>query len=342
LRERTEINEPMHRAIYAAHLVGLVARWGVSRDELLEGTGISAGALEDPDGTVPGTAMARLALRAIELTGEPGLGFYQGLYVKLSAHGAVGLAAMTSATLEQAIRVAERYFALRAQHIAVELRVEGEEAILEFIETVTLGRVRGFMLEAVITSFLQMTKTMLGRPVSCRIEVAIPEPAHFQGFAHLWPGPVRFSCPKSRLIVPKALLEAPLEMADRFASERALAECEQELARLGEASSLLASVRRQMMSMPRGFPTATDLAKKRHVSPRTIKRQLAAHGTSFQRLLDELRRDRALALLEDEGVSIARVADLLGYADPSNFNRAFRRWMGVAPTEWRLGRRHRA
>ncbi|MBC7172327.1 MAG: AraC family transcriptional regulator ligand-binding domain-containing protein, partial [Polyangiaceae bacterium] len=280
-----------HRAIYAAHLVGLVARWGVSRDELLEGTGISPGDLEDLDGSVSDAAMARLALRAIELTGEPGLGFYQGLYVKLSAHGAVGLAAMTSATLEDAVRVAERFFPLRAQHISVELRVEGDEAILEFIESVSLGRFRGFVLEATITSFVQMAKAMVGTPLAGRVEIAIPEPPHFQGFAHLWPGPVRFGCAHSRIIFSKSLLEAPLEMADTFASQRALAECEHELARLGETSSLLASVRRQMMSMPRGFPSVTELAKKRHVSPRTLKRQLADHGTSYQSLLDELRRD---------------------------------------------------
>lgn len=342
LRERTEINEPMHRAIYAAHLVGLVARWGVSRDELLAGTGISPASLEDLDGSVSGTAMTKLTLRAIELTGEPGLGFYQGLYVKLSAHGAVGLAAMTSATLEDAVRIAERYFPLRAQHMAVELRVEGDEATLEFLEMVRFGKERAFVIEAVLTGFVQMAKTMLGQPLLGRAEVAMPEPPYFQGFAHLWPGPVRFNCQKTRIIFPKSLLSAPLQMADTFASQKALAECEHELARLGETSTLLASVRRQMMSMPRGFPTVTELAKKRHVSPRTLKRQLAAHGTSFQTLLDELRRDRALALLDDEAQSIAKIADLLGYADPSNFNRAFRRWMGVAPTDWREARTRRA
>ncbi len=331
----------MHRAIYAAHLVALAARWGVVRDDLLRGTGISAGTLEDPDAPVPGASMAKLALRALELTGEPGLGFYQGLYVKLSAHGAVGLAAMTSATLEQAVRIAERYGPLRAQHMAVTLRVEGDEASLEFLELARVGRVRSFMIEAAVTSFVQMGKALLGRPLSGRIEVAMPEPPHFQGFAHLWPGPVRFSSPTTRLIFPRELLDAPREMADHFASARALEECEQELARLGETSTLLASVRRQMMALPRGFPSVTELAKKRHVSPRTLKRQLAAHGTSFQQLLDELRRDRALALLEDESQSIARVAELLGYSDPSNFNRAFRRWMGVAPTDWREARGRR-
>jgi AraC-like DNA-binding protein len=335
---RPEIHDTVHRAIYAAHLMSVAKRWGVTREALLEGTGLTAACLEDPDATIPGSAMRAMTERALELTGEPGLGFYVGLYVKLSAHGSVGLAAMTSATLEDALRIAERFSPIRGQHVALELTIGEEEAALTFHEMAPLGKTRHFVLETMITSFVQMAKTMLGRRPPGRVEVAMPEPDHFQGFAHLWPGPVRFGCAETRLLIPTGLLATPLEMADDFASKRALAECEQELARLGETSSLLASVRRQMMSMPRGFPSATELAAMRHVSPRTLKRKLAAHGTSYQQLLDELRRDRALSLLDDETQSIARVAELLGYADPSNFNRAFRRWMGAAPSDWRARR----
>ncbi|NLY94402.1 MAG: AraC family transcriptional regulator [Myxococcales bacterium] len=336
---RPEPDDTLHRAIYAAHLVAVAGRFGVSRDELLEGTGLRPGDLADPDATLKGTAMRALLERALDLTGEPGLGFYMGLYVKLSAHGSVGLAAMTSATLEDALRIAVRYAAIRAQHVELELTVDEAEAALVFHESAPLGRARGFVLESMITGFVQMGKAMLGRRPPGRVEVAMPEPPHFQGFAHLWPSPVRWGAPTTRLVFPRDLLATPLLMADAFASERALAECEQELARLGETSSFLASVRRQMMSLPRGFPSAEELAAARHVSLRTLKRKLAAHGTTYQALLDELRRDRAIALLDDPSASIAHVAELLGYADPSNFNRAFKRWMGVSPTEYRARRR---
>ena len=313
----------------------MAARFGVDRAALLEGTGLTLESLADPDATVPGSAMRAMVVRALELTGEPALGFYLGLYVKVSAHGAVGLAAMTSATLEDALRIAERFSSLRAQHVAFELSPGEEESALIFHETQALDRVRGFVIESLITSFVQMAKTLLGRRLPGRVEVSMPEPAHFQGFAHLWPGPVRFGAESTRLIVPTGLLMTPLEMSDALASKRALAECEQELAQLGETSSFLASVRRQMMAMPRGFPSASELADARHVSVRTLKRKLAAHGTSYQELLGKLRRDRALALLDDESQPIGRIAELLGYSDPSNFNRAFHRWMGVGPSEWR-------
>jgi AraC-like DNA-binding protein len=131
-------------------------------------------------------------------------------------------------------------------------------------------------------------------------------------------------------------MDEKLPMADTFASRTAIAECERELAMLGEAKTLLASVRRQMARSTKGFPTLTELADKRRVSARTLKRQLAAHGTSFRDLLDELRRDRAIRLLDGGDAPIDTISERLGYADASNFTRAFRRWMGVSPTDWRL------
>lgn len=338
MRERHERAGLYHLAIYPAHLAQLVARFGVSRAELLEGTGIAEVELSDPDARIPDLAMSKLVHRAIRLTGEPGLAFYYGLQVKASAHGSVGLAAMTSATLGDALSVAERFFALRAPHLDVRHFREGDEAVVEFTEKVPLGDLLVFTIESLFTGLSQIANTLVGHPVTVRFDVTFPEPAHFQGFAHLLPGPMRFRRPANRMIYPLSALDEPLQMADAFAAQKAIAECERELATLGETSSLLASVRRQMMSRPIGFPTLTELADRRHVSPRTLKRQLAAHGTSFQHLLDELRRDRALALLEDEGIAIDRIAELLGYADPSNFNRAFRRWMGTSPSEWRAKR----
>ncbi len=64
------------------------------------------------------------------------------------------------------------------------------------------------------------------------------------------------------------------------------------------------------------------------MSPRTLKRQLAATGTTFQAVLDELRRDRALMLLDRAELTLDEVADRLGYSDTANFTRAFKRWTG--------------
>ncbi len=329
--------EPEHLAIYAAHLVRLVARWDVTEAEILEGTGIVPDDLSDPQNRIPESSMNALVRRALALTHEPGLGFHMGLQVKLSAHGSVGFAAMTSATLGQALAIAERFFALRAGHIELSHYRDGEWAIIELVERSPMGDLEVFIMESLLTGLGQMAQLLIGTPLQASIEVRYPEPKHFRGFAHLWPGPVRFSRRKNRLAFSATLLDAPLSMTDDFASREAVLRCEAELAALGETSSLLAVVRKQIRNRNRGFLSLTELADLRGVSTRTLKRNLAEHGTSFQILLDELRRDRAIELLERPDYTVERVATELGYADTANFRRAFNRFMGCSPGAWRAG-----
>jgi AraC-like DNA-binding protein len=77
------------------------------------------------------------------------------------------------------------------------------------------------------------------------------------------------------------------------------------------------------------------VARRLGTSARTLQRRLREEGTSFAAELDAVRRERAEAFLRAPDVSIAEVSWLLGFAEQSAFTRAFRRWTGVAPTEWR-------
>lgn len=327
--------KPAMPAIYAAQLLQLAARWRLSPKVLLEGTGLDERTLEDPDQRVPPFAFGQLVLRALELTREPGLGFYYGLHLKLPSHGSVGFAAMTSATLGDALSIAERYVGLRTSQLRFRHYIEGDQAVFELSDTLPAGVLRAFVTEALFTALVQIARTLLGRAITGMAEMAFAEPKYFQGFAHLIPGPVRFRQPASRLLFSVNLLDESLLMADAVAARQAVLLCEAELSKLDDVSTLLSSVRHQMRSRRAGFPTLTELARERHVSPRTLKRQLAAHGTSFQRILDELRRDCAVDLLESEAMTIEHIAERLGYSDASNFNRAFQRWLGMSPRAFR-------
>lgn len=316
-------------------MVQLAARWHVTPAALLDGTDIEETQLEDAQARVSPHALRVLFQRALELTREPGLGFYFGLQLKLSSHGSVGFAAMTSATLRDALRVAERFLSLRSPFLSLRTVEHGDSAALELGSAFPDSDVHVFLTEALFTALIQMARSMLGRPVQAMFELSYPEPAHFTGFAHLWPGPARFGRPLSRICFAPSILDESLQMSDAVAARQALVECERELGSLLETSSLLASVRRQLGGRDRGYPSLTELARERHVSPRTMKRRLAEQGTSYQKLLDELRRDRSLKLLELEGNTIEQIAEQLGYSDAANFNRAFRRWLGVSPSAWR-------
>lgn len=87
--------------------------------------------------------------------------------------------------------------------------------------------------------------------------------------------------------------------------------------------------------LPKGTPTAGQIANALGISERTMARRLVAEGAPFGQVLDELRRDMALRYLEDPGISLSQVAFLLGYGDQSAFSNAFRRWTGRSPSQFR-------
>lgn len=143
----------------------------------------------------------------------------------------------------------------------------------------------------------------------------------------------------ARMTLPPGLAAAPVLSADPAALAYARAECQRRLAEGAAGRDLLAALRRQLAD-PRGpYPDAPTMARRLGRSLRSFHRDLAAEGTRWQTLLDEARRERACALLTDTRRPIADIALELGFAEPSNFSRVFRRWTGWSPGAYRAGRR---
>ncbi|MFD2619520.1 AraC family transcriptional regulator [Streptomyces chumphonensis] len=171
-----------------------------------------------------------------------------------------------------------------------------------------------------------------------RAEFAYPAPAHAAEYALLFGAPCVFDAPRTAIVFDRALLDEPvLQDAEglRTFLRRAPVDV---LARLDYAATVSARVRRLLgQALPGPLPTPEQIAARLSVSPQTLRRQLAAEGTSFQQVRDRLRRDHAIAALASGRVSIEALSRQLGFSEPSAFHRAFRRWTGATPRSYRLG-----
>lgn len=327
--------EPHIPAVHALHLAEVVARWEVSPKELFADLGLSEEALAEPNGRLAIPVVEKLVQRACGLTGEPGLGFYLGLKMRISAHGSLGFAAMTSGTVGEAIEVAVRFAPTRTNALALQLHVDGPTASLVLDERASLGTAREAIVFALLTGIAQLGETLTGRKLEGSADFAFPEPDYVRRFEPFLPGPVRFGQPSHRLVFAADVLEWPMVLHDPAARRLAREQCERELDALGEHGQLVGRVRTLLPRGDRGFRSLDEVAKVIHVSPRTLKRQLAARGTSYSSLLDELRRERATMLVRAGELTVDEVAFRLGYSDAANFIRAFRRWTGMTPKAFR-------
>jgi AraC-like DNA-binding protein len=158
--------------------------------------------------------------------------------------------------------------------------------------------------------------------------------------ARFFRAPVHFSAGENAMVLAAELLDRPcvradpalLAVLDRYAADL--------LARVPATGRLADRARTALVEMLRdGEPGAGRLASRLKMSARSLSRTLAAEGTSYRALLDQIRRETAARHLADDRIAIAEVAFLLGFSDLSAFYRAFKRWTGQTPAEARRTRR---
>jgi AraC-like DNA-binding protein len=326
--------------VHALHLVELAARWQVTSTELLAGSNVTEASLADPATRLPLPLFERLIERGRALTGEPGLGFHLGLSMRISAHGHLGFAAMTATTLGEALAIAERFTPTRTTAIALRLEVDGDRALVVIDERARFGSARDVIILSLVVGIWQIGNALTAQSLRGGVDIAFAEPSYFARFASLAPGPVRFGQPRHQLVFDKSILDLPLVLSDPAAQRLAQEQCERELEAIGPRGAVVAGVRAHLPRDDGGFDSLPRIAKKMHMSVRTLKRKLEVDGTSYSELLDEQRRGKAMLLLRRDDLAIEEIADRLGYSDAANFTRAFRRWTGTTPKAFRAaGRR---
>lgn len=314
----------------------LVGRWGITPEEFLGPLGLAAPELSEPESRLSIPMLEKIVARARTLTGEPGLGYYLGLQMRISAHGYLGFAAMTASTLREAVELATRFAPTRSTALGLRLEEHDDRAHIVFEEHCSFGSAEDVVIVTLMVGFWRIGSSLTGRELTGDAELAFEEPPYASRFAGLMPGKIRFGAPVHRLVFPRSFLDLKLSMADPGALRLARDQCERELDRLGYQRSLLTRVRALLDAESEAPPSLDDLAARLGTSGRTLKRKLADEGTSYSDLVDGVLKARALALLRSD-LTVDEIAFRLGYSDAANFTRAFRRWTGKTPGAFRKG-----
>lgn len=328
-------NQHFFRVAHALHLIEVLKRWHVGGDELLEGTGLSRDALSEPRMQLPVPTMVALLERARRLTGEPALGLYTGLHTRATLYGHLGFAVMSASTIREAIEVSIRFGPIVTTALTVRFREDKRVASLIVDEHADFGTVRDIVLISTLVALLQVSRSLTGRELTTSTaEFALPEPS-YRARLEVAGLRMRFGRPVNRLTFDARSLDLPYMMADPVAMKLASEQCQRELDSLGLNAGVTERVRALISRPEGGFRGLEEVAATLNRSVRTLKRQLGAEGVSFSSLRDRQLCDRAMDLLRSPDRSLAEIATRVGYSNVTNFERAFHRWTGSTPAEFR-------
>jgi AraC-like DNA-binding protein len=339
--ERRDVNDlgTRERPCYAVHLVRPFL-------EVLRGhPAISETLLEtwqgvDPDERIPVATVHRLLEAAAELTRDPDLGLKAARRTSLGDGGALDYLLSTSPTVKDAIEVASRYMRLVNDTLSIRLEVDGEDALVRFDNTVMLPRAATDFQAGSI--FWNHTRRWLGDVlahvvVSFAHDVPSERAEYDRTFA---PASVRFSAPFSGFLLRRTDLAVPLERADPKLHDVITKHARQVMAELPAAESVTERARAiAAKELAHGNPNAMHVATELGMSLRTLGRKLAEEGTTFKDVLDDLRKRLALQFVAGRDLALSDVALLLGFSETAAFHRAFRRWTGQTPLEYRRSHR---
>jgi AraC-like DNA-binding protein len=238
-----------------------------------------------------------------------------------------------SSTLRDAVHRIARFYRLLADVAAIEVVPEGDVTHIRRLVGGTHPQGQDFYF-ALLCVRLRAGSGREIRPREVRFEHARQAEKELGDFFGC---PIRFGRAQSDLVLASADLARAVQAAkprlaallDRYAEEL--------LERLPSTSSYADHVRRAIAHViKRGPPTLEAVAREMHASARTVQRRLAEAGTTYQRLVDEMRRRLALRCIQSpHKLSIVEIACLLGFRDESSFRRSFRKWTGQSPTQAR-------
>ena len=318
--------------IYARQLRMLLQQAAVDGDRVLASAQLDWATLLTDDSRLPQDTVTRLVTSAIAATGKPWLGLDLAASLPVTAHGALGIAAVTAPDIAGLLAVLARYASLRNAAFAWEWRATSRGAVLQAVEQADWGEARGFVLDVMVGAVLHLVAAATGQlPAGLRVEMPVAAPRWAAQYGRYQPVEICFGQPALAFHVDRESGSLACLGADRHAHARACSECDDALAEL-VGRSIAQRVTALLADAPTGhYPQLVEVADAVGLAPRTLMRRLRAEGVTFQQLLDSARQARTLWLLQHTRCSIEDIAARLGYADTSNFSRTVRRWFGATP-----------
>jgi AraC-like DNA-binding protein len=308
----------------------------LNADELLANVGLSSSLLQVPQARVSAKHYGAL-WRAIAAALDDEFFGQDSRRMKVGSFAMLCHAVLNCKTLGAALERSLRFYALILDDISGSAERDAQEARIVLHERTAGASHRVFAHELLLMLLYGVSCWLVGRRIPIlRTEFNYAEPAHSAEYRLMYCADLRFNRPNTLLAFEASYLDLPVVQNERSAKEFLRSAPENILLKYKNGSSLTARVRRRLRQfLPGAVPDFEQLADEMSMTPATMRRRLHDEGESYQSIKDKLRRDLAISYLSHSKRSVMDIALELGFSERSAFHRAFRKWTGAAPGEFR-------
>jgi len=320
---------------FARSIVRAYAKYGMNPRSALQQAHLSHARLAHNEDRITSYQMEVLTKVAMLELDDEALGWYHRK-MPYGCNAMLCRASLSSANLGVAIKRWCNHLSIVVEDIEMSLSVVGTEACLSIEERMALGELREFCLVSNLRNIQGYVCWLIDSNIPLiRADFSFPRPAHDDAYDLIFRCPLRFDAKRTRIYFDARYLTHPVRRDDK--ALRVMLRRPLPLVVLQYRHDRLMSRRIQdlLRSSPQTLGTAAAIADQLGISVRALHRRLAAEGTSLQTVKDEVRKQMAIDLLRRSDKSIKHISWLVGFRNDASFIRAFRKWTGTCPTEYR-------
>ncbi|MCG8315096.1 MAG: AraC family transcriptional regulator [Pseudomonadales bacterium] len=332
--DRHEISMPMIRTLLAA-----LNHAGVNVDEFLRdlSIGVDLSRVESSNERIPISVYDRIQEQALNVLQDPALGLHMGEHTSPSALGLLGHLLISAPTILEAFRLFFKYHRIVSDAEPSALDIDGEYAILTYDFPRSTSMCNRIRAEFGLVQVCNLGRSMLGgdlKPLEVRFEYVAPD--YVEEYQRIFQAPVLFEQPKTQIIFPVEILRRTLVHADAIMHGLLKEEADKQLKQLEGRKTIADEVEQFLLhKLEDNKPTINQVADHFGINERTLRRKLENQETSFSELLSKVQCKYAKSLLNESHIPIEEIAARLQFSEPSAFYRAFKRWTGLTPAEYR-------
>jgi AraC-like DNA-binding protein len=299
---------------------------------LLRAAGIDAAMFADSDARIPYSLVRSVIAISIEKTGDLCLGLHAGECVEIGDFAPVDQTTRNCATLREALRVGTRYSRLHDDGLRSTLIEDDGRATLEIHDSQSRSAIAN---EFQVACVLRRLGLFLHEPlVPLEVRMRHDKATDAGEYARVFRAPVRLGAEHNAIVFMRELLDTPARHPNPSLLSSFHRNADRLLSDLERGDTFVGKVRRVLVERLEEGIAITETARRLHVSEATLRRRLAEEGTTYRHVIDTVRKELALSYL-DGRLQPTEVGYRVGFANAGAFGRAFRRWTGTSPMEYR-------
>ncbi len=324
---------------YLLRLLSTYQGLGGNPDALTSRYGLSSHFLSDPDARISIPKFMRIGFDMINQTQQTDIGLLAGQQVNVSDLGLAGHLAMVSPNLQTALSTLCDYELLSSRNCRghSQLLNDGDYLRMQFYSISPYNAFNEFVVDMVLSSWWKLTQWFTNKPIALKevsFEYLMPE--YSDKLEQYFGCTVRFNQPYNALLFYEDALNTPVAYANPLMATSLKRLCDQQLDAQSKTQSYTERVQEALGPMLEGTnPTLESVAKKINMPTWTLRRKLMQESSRFQDILDNTRQELAKSYIKDTDLALGEISYLLGFSSPTAFQRAFKRWSGMAPGEFR-------